>query len=269
MDEKEMLEQTNPDIEEEILLELEDELDDSENPEEKTEENTKENSEGASAEQKTSVQEEEMYPEEFVVYGEKVRVPQKDVKALIQKGLAYDRAKASWEAKLNRALQDPRLSFVDDLAQNSGTDAVNFMSGIKMRNQLAPLVEQYGSIEDIPENILNMYSENARIKREKEQAELEKMKKAQTEDRQREEFYSFLEKHPDIAEIPQDVVKLVSEGMPLEGAWAIIKLNEALKENSSLKEENEILKQNSKNKSKATAAAESTAVKDSGIWSWE
>ena len=88
---------------------------DSETETEEAEENEEENEKQENGEQTSEA--EEMFPQELIVYGEKKQVTMTEAKNLIQKGLAYDRAIEVRDGRLQTALNDPRIAFVDELAK--------------------------------------------------------------------------------------------------------------------------------------------------------
>lgn len=240
------------------------ETEETENTETANAENTEETAE---QEDTGNTSGEEMFPEELVVYGEKKRVSMTDAKALIQKGLAFDRTKENMEYKLSKLQNDPRLSFVDELAKVAGVDTATFMAEAKMRSKYSDLIKEFGSLDEVPKNVRDMYEENMRVQK----AELDKQLSQQQEEAKnaemQEEFYSFMEEHPEVDKIPEDVIKLVADGHRLEGAYAIYINKELLTENESLKKENSVLKQNEKNKKTKTPTSKSTAeVVDDDFW---
>lgn len=277
----ELMEQTIPeeDVEmDEGFLDVDEEVDEmdywvSDEEEAAAEENSEvETADGEQAEQESDEQtsEEEMFPHELVVYGEKKQVTMTEAKNLIQKGLAYDRAIETRDSRLQTALNDPRIAFVDELAKEAGVDAAQYMSNIHNQKKYATLIENFGTLENVPKDVLQMFSDNAKAASEKAAATLQEMREAEEERARQEEFAAFMEKHPECGQIPPEVVQLKLEGHSLEGAWAIYE-NKQLKESKEkLEKELAVLKQNNKNARSKMPSSQSTAKKETGLeWDFD
>lgn len=266
IDNTEVMEQTIPDTE---VTETDSELDwETEEVAEETTESNEEETETEEAAEETS-QQEEMFPEDLVVYGETKQVTMAEAKNLIQKGLAFDRAKEGWEKKLGTAKADPRLAFVDELAKEAGKTTAEYMSEVQMRRQYGALLEQYGDLSDVPDNVMQMFTENTAAQKEKAEKAFAQQKAQQREEELIAELEAFRENHPDVGDIPQEVIELKSQGESLEGAFAIIQYKQLKADKERLEKELSIAKQNNKNRQAAMPSASSKAQKETGlVWEW-
>lgn len=291
----EMTEQTNltEEIENEDTLDDEDEVWEYEDDTEETEadeaeeetvededsENeaeTDEQTEEQATEEQTS-SDEEMFPQELVVYGEKKQVTMAEAKGYIQKGLAYDKAKEKWEQRLSAAQNDPRIAFVDELAKAEGTDAATYMANSRLQSKYAKLLETFDNVEAVPKEILQMFTDGAEKDKNEAQKAIEAIADAEKEEKLLEEYSLFMENHPELADVPKEVMELKAAGETLEGAFARVELSKALKQISELTKEKaelekniKVLKQNEKNKQTKLPSSRSNAVKeDDLVWEVE
>ena len=265
MEDFENLQQTSAGFEDDDLDEDMFEEDAGESPE-TAEENTEADSAEAQEQTETDdvqqTTDEEMFPEELVVFGEKKQVTMAEAKNLIQKGLSYDRSREKWENRLNRALSDPRLSFVDRMAAENGMDTAAFMQQAHSKKGFDELVEQYGDLDNVPKNILDMFVRDNQAQATKMQAEIDAIARHIREEKDIEEFEAFMEAHPELSEIPHEVIKLKAEGHSLNGAFAIVENKRLMEENAQLKKEIGNLKQNFKNKKTSLPSSESKGAAD-------
>lgn len=261
--------------------EAEDDADEAED-EAETEENSEEDAENVAQDEEQEAAEqtdlqEEMFPEELTVYGEKKQVTMSEAKNLIQKGLAYDRAKEKWEIRVQSALNDPRIAFVDELAAAAGMDAVTYIANSRTQTKYAKLLETFGSIEAVPKDILQMFTDNAETVKVKARQELDAAAQAAEDNRLLEEYSEFMVNHPELKEIPREVMELKAKGESLEGAFAITQVKKVLQEKAELEKKykelenaNKVLKQNNKNARSKMPSSQSTAKKDSDLeWDFD
>lgn len=230
--------------------------------------NAEDNTEQKEAEQQQETSAEEMFPEELVVFGEKRQVTMSEARELIQKGLGFDRAKANWEQALSKANSDPRIAFVDELAKAAGIDVGEYMSRTRNQMQYASLLEQYGSIDDVPETVMKLFTENANAAKEKAEREAAAIKAEQQAAESEAEYYSFMENHPEVGNIPQEVLALKVQGHSLEGAYGIWRAKELEAENHKLSQEIKTLKQNYKNRKTALPSTESKGAANGDDLEW-
>lgn len=245
--------------EDEFVLELE------EDTEETTEDN-EETKETEESEEQTTPSE-EMFPGDFEVDGQARTVTMTEAPSLIQKGLLYGQLKDKYMGKLKEAYADPRIAFVDELAKAAGVNAEEYMANSRTRSEYAELIETYGGMENVPETVMKMFTENAKANKEKIAKEIAEKQNKQWEQQKAEEYEAFIENHPEVKEIPKEVAELVHKGESLEGAWARIELAKAQEQIAKLTTENKILTQNKKNKQTKLPSAKSNAVKeDDLVW---
>lgn len=245
--------------EDEFVLELE------EDTEETTEDN--EESEETEESEEQTTPSEEMFPGDFEVDGQARTVTMTEATSLIQKGLLYGQLKDKYMGKLKEAYADPRIAFVDELAKAAGVNAEEYMANSRTRSEYAGLIETYGGIENVPEAVMKMFTENAQANKEKIAKEIAEKQNKQWEQKMAEEYEAFTENHPEVKEIPKEVAQLVHNGETLEGAWARIELAKAQEQIAKLTTENKILTQNNKNKQTKLPSAKSNAVKeDDLVW---
>lgn len=233
---------------------------------EETEENEEETEEQENEEQTSEA--EEMFPQELIVYGEKKQVTMTEAKNLIQKGLAYDRAIEVRDGRLQTALNDPRLAFVDELAKEAGMDATKYMTNVRNQRQYATLIENFGSLDAVPKDVMQMFTDNVKAAEEKAEQELKEKQKAEADRQLDEEFWNFMEKHPGLSEIPKEVVQLKADGHSLEGAYAIYENKQLKADKEKLEREIAVLKQNNKNKQTKMPSSQNKGKKVSKAEAW-
>lgn len=159
---------------------------------------------------------------------------------LIQKGMNYDKI----TQQLEGLKSDPRLSFVEELAQANNMTVNEYIDAVKKNqyeSEVQKLVEQ-----NIPEEYAREMLENKKFRQEmtaKQKAESEAIKQKETEQRQIKEF---AEAFPGITadKIPDEVLEKVQAGTPLKFAYMEYQMKQ-------LETENKILKQNKTNTKKA------------------
>ena len=233
---------------------------------EEAEENEEETEEQENEEQTSEA--EEMFPQELIVYGEKKQVTMTEAKNLIQKGLAYDRAIEVRDGRLQTALNDPRLAFVDELAKEAGMDAAKYMTDVRNQRKYASLIETFGSLENVPKDVMQMFTDNAKAAEEKAKQEFESKQKAEADRQMDEEFWAFMENHPELKEIPEEVAQLKFDGHTLEGAYAIFENKQLKADKEKLERELAVLKQNNKNKPTTMPSSQSKGKKISEAQAW-
>ncbi|MBQ9845800.1 MAG: hypothetical protein IJO54_06935 [Oscillospiraceae bacterium] len=211
---------------------------------------------------------EEMYPEEFEVLGEKRQVKKSEVNAYIAKGLAYAPMKERYMARLKEAYADPRIAFVEQQAAAMGVDAHQYMAQSRMQAKHSDLVQQFGGEENLPEDVKTLLLENAQADREKTQQLMDRQQYRRWEEEKLEEYDIFMENHPEITHIPQEIMHLAAGGESLEGAFAITQLAKAQQQLAALQRENSILKQNSKNSKTTLPTSRGSAVREAEL-EWE
>lgn len=257
-----------------------DETDEDEEAEEETEETEdSETDSGNEDKPEQNAQEETnpeaLFPGEFEIDGVTRQVTMNEAAGLVKKGLLYGQQREKYLGKLKDAYADPRIAFVDELAAAAGQNASEYIANVRMQKEYNNLLETYGSLEDVPPSVMKMFTDNAQAKRQQVEAAVEAQKQKQWEESKIEELENFMEKHPEVPEIPKEALELVAKGETLEGAYAITELSKALKQISELTKEKaelekniKVLKQNDKNKKTKLPSSRSNAVKENE-YEWE
>ncbi len=243
------------------------ETSETENPQEPTSEEPQEQTET-----QQTTDEEEMYPETFNVDGEEKQIPMSQIKGLIQKGLVYDSTKNRYMDKLKTAYADPRIEFLETMAAAEGMNAADFMAREKMKAEYGELLNEgnYATLADVPANIMKMFVENQQASKASIEASLNERQQQQQAEKDLEEYHNFLENHPEVSEIPKEVVKLKSEGNSLEAAWAMHSFEGLKTKYAELERKYAILKKNTENKQTAMPSSRSTAKNESeAVWEFD
>ena len=174
---------------------------------------------------------------------EEMEIPLDDAIPLVQKGLNYDKTLE----RLQALESDPRLSFVEELAQEQNMSVPEYLEAVQqMREQqrLDELLQQ-----NIPEEYAREMLESRRFR---EQLEAEKKAKA-AEEQKNAEFQEFFDSYrqfngkdfvPGTDEIPQEVWEAHASGTPLKYAF----MEHQMKE---LQSQVKVLQQNKQNEQKA------------------
>jgi hypothetical protein len=172
---------------------------------------------------------------------EEREIPIDEAIPLVQKGLNYDKTLE----RLQALESDPRLSFVEDLAQQFGMDVPTYLEAVKQQREeerIQELVEQ-GISQEVAQELL----ENRKFR---DQFESEKRAK-QEEEKKNQEFTEFFEYFreangreftPGQDNIPDEV--LANKDVPLKYAFM-------QHENNQLRQQLQTHKQNESNKQKA------------------
>jgi hypothetical protein len=172
---------------------------------------------------------------------EEREIPIDEAIPLVQKGLNYDKV----QERLQQLESDPRLSFVEELAQQFNMSVPEYLDAVKAQKEeqrIQELVEQ-GISQELAQEML----ENRKFR---EQFEAEKKAKAE-EAKQNQEFGDFFQYFRDVNgreftpgqdNIPEEV--LANKEVPLKYAFIA-------HENNQLRQQLQTLKQNESNKQKA------------------
>jgi hypothetical protein len=162
---------------------------------------------------------------------------------LVQKGMNYDKV----QEKLQALESDPRLSFVEELAQQFNMSVPEYLEAVKAQKEeqrIQELVEQ-GISQELAQEML----ENRKFR---EQHEQEKKAKAE-EAKKNQEYNDFFEYftqangrdyQPNTDKIPDSVWEAAQNGVPLKYAYM-------QHENLQIKQQLQTLKQNQSNAQKA------------------
>lgn len=163
---------------------------------------------------------------------------------LIQKGMNYDKL----QERLQQFETDPRLSFVEELAQEQGMDVNEFVEAVRSAREQAKLDELVQ--QNIPEEYAREMLESRKFR---EQLKAEQQAKEEESKRTQEfnEFFEYFQKanerayDPTKDQVPQEVWDMhEQQGVPLKFAYME-------HHNNELKAQLATLKQNQKNTNRA------------------
>jgi len=189
--------------------------------------------------------EEEEWELPIVYNGEEERLSREDAIRYAQMGKNYDKIQARYEELQN----DPRLSFVEELARDNGYDNVQeFVTEFRAMQEQAKLDELIQN--NIPEEYARemLESQKFRAEMQKQQEEM----KRQEQDRQEytDFFHAFKDANnrdfdPQKDQIPQEVLDIrANKGIPLR--YAFMEFNQ-----KQMKNQLSIYQQNQANNKKA------------------
>jgi hypothetical protein len=174
---------------------------------------------------------------------EEMELDEERTRELAQKGLNYDKV----QEKLQALESDPRLTFVQELAQQFNMSVPEYLEAVKAQKEeqrIQELVEQ-GISQELAQEML----ENRKFR---EQFEAEKKAKAD-EAKKNEEYNEFFEHfrqangrdyQPNTDAIPESVWEAANNGVPLKFAYM-------QHQNQVLQQQLQTLKQNQSNAQKA------------------
>lgn len=182
---------------------------------------------------------------------QEMEIPETEAIPLIQKGMNYDKT----IERLNQLQNDPRLSFVEELARENGMDVEQYLSEVRRyreQERVNQLVQQ-----NIPEEYAREILENRKFREQFESEKQQEQRKKAEEAMYQEFFGAFPDVKPE--EISTDTWQKVNAGIPLKYAFMEQRMNDMT---SKVK----MLEQNQQNKQKAPI---STAVTSHGSESVE
>lgn len=197
------------------------------------------------------VQTQEPYKFKVKFNHQEMEIPEPEAIPLIQKGMNYDKT----IERLNQLQNDPRLSFVEELARENGMNVEQYLQEVRRyreQERLNQLVQQ-----NIPEEYAREILENRKF-REQFESEKQQEQRKKAEDAMYAEFFaSYPEAKPE--DIASETWEKVSAGVPLKYAYMEQKMND-------MANKVKMLEQNQQNKQKAPI---STAVTSHGSESVE
>ncbi|MCD7034314.1 hypothetical protein LRR81_08710 [Metabacillus sp. GX 13764] len=167
---------------------------------------------------------------------EEMEVPYDEAVRLAQKGMNYDKV----QERLNELESDPRLSFVETLAQDQGLSVPEFIQSYQQH------VEQQKLDELVQQNIPEEYAkEMLETRKFREQWEQEKAAKEKQE-KESAEFHEFMDHFPGVKpdQIPPEVWQAQANGVPLRYAYME-------HQNQQLQSQLQVFKQNEQNAQRA------------------
>lgn len=191
----------------------------------------------------------EMFPKTIKFLGEDRQITMEEAVPLIQKGLNYDRVIDKYKAQVAQLQSDPRIAYVDTMAQKAGMDANAYITMQNNQSEYQALIDEYGDVASVPAAIMDKFNKYSQSAIEKAQADSKAAKDQAYLEEKAAEFTEFMEKHPEVSsELPKEVVAMVSDGESLEGAYARYRVPELEKQLAQVKKDYEIYKANSANK---------------------
>jgi hypothetical protein len=168
---------------------------------------------------------------------------EEEAREFAQKGMNFDRV----QEKLQALETDPRLSFIEELAQQHGMTPDEYIQAVQQQREQSRIDELVS--QGISEEVAQEMLENRKFR---DQYEAEKKAKAEEEKKNAEfgEFFNYFreangrEYVPNQDTIPENVWESVNQGVPLKFAYMA-------HENSQLRTQLSTLKQNKANAQKA------------------
>jgi hypothetical protein len=174
---------------------------------------------------------------------EEMELDEERARELAQKGLNYDKT----IERLQALESDPRLSFIEDLANQHGMTPDEYIQAVQQQREQSRIDELVS--QGISEELAQEMLENRKFR---DQYEAEKKAKAE-EEKKNAEFGEFFEYYrqangreyvPNQDAIPENVWEAVNQGVPLKFAYMS-------HENQQLRSQLSMLKQNESNTKKA------------------
>jgi hypothetical protein len=137
---------------------------------------------------------------------------------LIQKGMNYDKI----QQRIQELESDPRLSFVEELAQEQNMDVNEFLETVRHAREEQKLNEliQQNIPEDIAKEMLESRKFREQIKQQEQQKAEEEKKNAEFG-----EFFEYFKQangkdfDPQNDQIPQEVWEMQAQGVPMKYAF--------------------------------------------------
>jgi hypothetical protein len=194
-------------------------------------------------EQETQTEQPEQTPFLKVKYNkEEMELDEERARELAQKGLNYDKT----IERLQALESDPRLSFIEDLAQQHGMTPDEYIEAVQQQREQSRIDELVS--QGISEEVAQEMLENRKFRDQYEKGE---EAKAEEEKKNAEfgEFFNYFREANGgnmylIRTIPENVWESVNQGVPLKFAYMA-------HENSQLRTQLSTLKQNQSNAQKA------------------
>ena len=174
---------------------------------------------------------------------QEMELDEAQARELAQKGMNYDKV----QERLQALESDPRLSFIEELAQANGMNALDYIEQVRQyqeQEQLNQLIQA-----NIPEEYAREMLENRKFREQLQQQQQQQVE----EQRQNAEFHDFFDYFkqmngrdfvPESDEIPQSVWEANAQGVPLKYAFM-------QHQNQQLQNQIKTLKQNESNAKKA------------------
>lgn len=191
----------------------------------------------------------EMFPRVIKFLGEDRQITMDEAVPLIQKGMNYDRVIDKYKGQVAQLQSDPRIAFVEGLAQKAGMDVNAYITMQNNQGEYQALIDEYGDVSAIPATILDKFNRYSQSAIAQARADSKAAKERAFLDAKADEFNTFMENHPEVnGELPREIVAMVSAGESLEGAYARHLVPELKQELAQVKKDFEIYKTNADNK---------------------
>ncbi|MCU7522772.1 MAG: hypothetical protein HF312_21410 [Ignavibacteria bacterium] len=174
---------------------------------------------------------------------EEMELDEATARELAQKGLNYDKV----QERLQALESDPRLTLVEQLAQQQGMSVDEYVEAVRQYQEEAQLNELIQ--QNIPEEYAKEMLENRRFREQLQQEQQQKQQEAQQQQEFQDFFKYFKEANgrdfiPETDTIPDSVWQANQQGVPLRFAYAE-------HENQQLRHQLATLKKNQDNAKKA------------------
>jgi hypothetical protein len=174
---------------------------------------------------------------------EEREIPIDEAIPLVQKGLNYDKV----QERLQAIESDPRLTFVESMANQFGMTVEEYMSAVQQQQEQERINElvQQGISEELAQEMLENRKFRQQFENERKAKQEEEKKNVEYQD-----FFQYFRQsqqrdfNPDKDEIPQAVWEAANNGVPLKYAYMSHEVNQ-------LKTQLQTLKQNELNAQKA------------------
>lgn len=174
---------------------------------------------------------------------EEMALDEEKARELAQKGLNYDKV----QERLQQLETDPRLSFVEELANQNGMTTEQFIEVFKQQQEQEKLNELIQ--QNIPEELAQEILENRKFRQQMEQ-ERKSKEQEQEETKQFMDFLDFYKQangkefDANTDQLPIEVIEANQNGVPLKYAYM-----EHF--NNQLRQQIQVQKQNEENQKKA------------------
>lgn len=200
-------------------------------------------------------QEEQLTPEQQLRFKVKYNHEEQelgydDAIPLIQKGMNYDKL----QEQLGQLQSDPRLSFIEDLAQEQGMEVNEYLEAVKSAREDSKLQELID--QNIPEEYAREMLESRKDREERQKEKAEQGRK-EAEKQEAMEFFEYFKQTNDREydsakdKIPQEVWDAHQQGTPMKFAYM-------QHQNQQLKSQLKTFKQNETNAKRAPVGSLTT-----------
>lgn len=202
-----------------------------------------------------------MFPVEVEIFGNKQKFTmQQAVRALQDTALMPIMAQ-----DLKAAQNNPAILFVNEMAKSLEITPAEYIARTQNSIKYKDLAEEYGGVENIPAKVMEVFAENAEINKTKAEQAFKEIE----QNKMRSNMQEFALKHPEVEELPDEVLHMCMEGKHIEDAYNAYQVKKLTEENKGLKEQLKIHKTNAKNKARMTPKATSNTRAKVSASPWE